>query len=115
MTTEQDYWEALQAGICVKCADGDGRGGCRIAAGRDCAMKTHLPQILEAVNSVYSSSIAPYEEQLRKKVCGVCTHQSADGTCRLRTDVECALDRYFPLIVQVLEETQLKHRLGRPP
>jgi hypothetical protein len=111
MTTEQEYWDALQAKICARCADGNGEGGCLIAPGRTCALKTHLPQILEAVNSVYSSSIAPYEEQLRKKVCGVCTVAAADGSCRLRDDVECALDRYFPLIVQVLEETQLRHRL----
>jgi hypothetical protein len=25
--------------------------------------------------------------------------------------VACALDRYFPMIVEVIEETQLKHRL----
>lgn len=111
MTTEQEYWDALQSKICVRCADGNGVGGCLIAPGHACALKTYLPQILEAVNSVYSSSIAPYEEQLRKKVCGVCTQAAADGACHLRDDVECALDRYFPLIVQVLEETQLRKRL----
>lgn len=111
MPTEQEYWEALQARICVKCADGDGDGGCRIASDRTCAIRTHFPRIIESVNSVYSASIEPYEEQLRKRVCGVCEHQSAEGTCHLRNDVECALDRYFPLIVQVIEETQLKKRL----
>jgi hypothetical protein len=29
----------------------------------------------------------------------------------MRDETECALDRYFPLIVQVIEETQLKKRL----
>jgi hypothetical protein len=112
MPTEQEYWEALQAKICAKCIDGDGHGECRIAAGRECALKTYFPQILDAVNSVYSPSIEPYEEQLRAKVCGVCVHQSAGGTCHVRESVECALDRYFPMIVQVVEETQLKKRLN---
>jgi hypothetical protein len=112
MTSAEEYWEALQSRICSKCADGNGQGGCMIAPGRTCALKTFLPQILEAVNAVYSSSIAPYEEQLRKKVCGRCAESKADGSCAIRDDVECALDRYFPLIVQVLEETQLKKRFG---
>jgi hypothetical protein len=112
MVTEEEYWEALQAKICVKCADGDGQGGCQIGEGKDCALKMYLPRILEVVNSVYSASIEPYEEQLRTRVCGHCVHQSADGSCHLRHDIDCALDRYYPLIVQVIEETQLKKRLG---
>ena len=111
MPTELEYWEALQAKICSKCADGDGRGGCMIAQGRECALRVYFPQILDAINAVYSPSIEPYEEQLRRRVCGVCSHQTADGTCRLRNDVECALDRYFPLVVQVIEDTQLRKRL----
>jgi hypothetical protein len=111
MPTEQEYWEALQARICTRCADGDGVGGCRIAPGRTCAIETHFPRIIASVNSVYSPSIEPYEEQLRKRVCGVCKEQAADGTCQLRDTIDCALDRYFPLIVQVIEETQLKKRL----
>ena len=91
--------------------DGDGTGACRIAPGGDCAMKTHFPQIIETVNSVFSPSIKPYVDQLRKNVCAVCTGQSSEGACHLRDDTECALDRYFPLIVQVIEETQLKKRL----
>jgi biotin carboxylase len=111
MPTSEEYWEALQRKICVKCVDGDGSGSCLIAPGSDCAMKTHFPQIIETVNSVFSPSVEPYVEQLRKKVCAVCTGQSSEGSCRLRSETDCALDRYFPLIVQVIEETQLKKRL----
>ena len=111
MPTNEEYWAALQQKICAKCVDGDGGGGCRIAPGHECAVKTHFPQIIESVNSVFSQSVEPYVEQLRKKVCAVCTSQSSEGACRLRDETECALDRYFPLIVQVIEETQLKKRL----
>jgi hypothetical protein len=111
MTTEVEYWEAIEKRICAKCVDGDGLGECRIGDGRECALRTSFPQIIEAINAAFSSSIEPYEEQLREKVCRVCTHQSGDGSCRLRDDVACALDRYFPMIVEVIEETQLKRRL----
>lgn len=103
MPTEDQYWEALQARICSKCVDGDGAGGCRVSGG-DCALKQHLPNIIGAVSAVYSTSVDLYLEQLRSKVCRECTHQSADGACSLRDNVDCALDRYFPLIVEVIEE-----------
>ena len=111
MPTSEEYWAALQQKICAKCVDGDGSGACLIAPGRDCALKTHFPRIIETVNSVFSSSVEPYVELLRKNVCTVCTDRSPEGECRLRNETECALDRYFPLIVQVIEETQLKKRL----
>jgi len=111
MPTDEEYWGALQEKICAKCVDGDGKGNCLIAHSRDCALKTHFPQIIETVNAVFSPSVEPYIEKLRKNVCAVCTAQSPDGVCRQRDEVECALDRYFPLIVQVIEETQLKKRL----
>ncbi len=112
MPTNDEYWTALEKRICAKCVDGGGDGSCRIAPGRDCAVRAHFPQIIEVVNSVFSSSVEPYVEQLRKKVCAVCTEQSTGGACALRNETECALDRYFPLIVQVIEETQLKKRLS---
>jgi hypothetical protein len=62
---------------------------------------------------MYSHSLAPYEELLRNRVCGLCVHESASDDCKLRTAGRCALDRYLPLVVQVIEDTQLRHRLYR--
>ncbi|MBX2990184.1 MAG: hypothetical protein KF749_03340 [Bacteroidetes bacterium] len=112
MPTREEYWEAFQARICVRCLDGSGDGHCRIAGDGFCAMKEYLPAVIEAVNSVYSHSIIPYEEQLRRHVCGSCKHQSSNGSCSLREEVDCALDRYFPLIVEVIEETQKRSHIA---
>jgi hypothetical protein len=111
MPTSDEYWAALQAKICVKCVDGNGSGACLIAPGRDCALRTHFDKIIAAVNAVYSHSVTPYVDELRKNVCASCAGQTPGGSCSLRDETECALDRYFPLIVQVIEETQLKKRL----
>ena len=73
MATQEEYWHALQTSICSKCLDGDGEGNCRITGDGFCAMKAYFPRILETVNSVYSHSIVPYEEQLRNHVCAACT------------------------------------------
>ena len=109
MPTPEEYLEALEGAICKRCVDGDGSGAC-LVSGDACAVKKYLPQILEVVGSTYSTSIDAYEAQLRSRVCGHCTYQSANGLCDLRNSVECALDRYFPLIVQVVEETQVRER-----
>ena len=111
MVSEEEYWDALQSRVCRTCFEADAKGICHISGGSACAIKVHLKKILEVVNSVYSPSIEPYEEALRKKVCAHCTSQSPDGSCNLRQESHCALDRYFPIIVQVIEETQLKKRL----
>ena len=112
MLAPEKYWEALQSKICTKCVDGNGKGECLVAGTESCMLKTHFPLVLSAVNSVYSPSIEPYEEQLRKSVCVQCASQSREGVCSQRENVACALDRYFPLIVEVIEDTQLRHRLG---
>lgn len=108
MPTQEEFWQELQAKVCVKCLDGDGQGNCRIAGSGFCAMKTYFPHIVDVVQSVKSDSIVPYEEQLRKRICGACESQSLQGFCVLRDEVECALDRYFPLIVEVIEESQIR-------
>lgn len=107
MPSEEEYWGALEAAICRKCVDGAGSGACLISRGT-CALKTHLTQILQVVDSTYSTSIDDYEVRLRSVVCSNCTEQSREGTCVLRDTVECALDRYFSLIVQVIEETRMR-------
>lgn len=114
MPTYDEYWEAVQEKVCVKCLDGDGRGGCRIGKDEVCALKSYFPAVIDVVNSVYSHSIIPYEEELRRRVCTVCRHQSVNGVCHLREQVECALDRYFPLLVEVIEETQRRAQQVAP-
>jgi len=113
MPSEQQYWEMIEQAVCRKCVDSDGKGDCLLSRERECAVKHYFPQILEVVNATYSTSIGPYEDQLRSKICGVCVHQSKTGECSIRNDVECALDRYFPLIVQVIEGGQLRERFKR--
>jgi hypothetical protein len=111
MPTDEEYWQMLQARVCSKCLDGDGQGNCRLAHDGFCALKTYFPKIVEVINCVYSDSMIPYEEQLRLRVCHDCKHENPQGQCKLREQVECALDRYFPLIVEVIEETQMRKHL----
>lgn len=114
MLTNEQYLEAILERVCPKCVDGDGKGNCRISNNAECAVKRFHSEIVEVVRSMYSNSMAPYEAALRNKVCGACIHQSSDGRCAVRNEVDCSLDRYFPLIVETIEKLEVKHRLTSP-
>jgi hypothetical protein len=99
----ENYWDALQERICRKCIDGDGRGNCRLPVDEVCSVKKFLPQIVATIVNVKSDSYDAYVHALRRNVCILCDWQREDGTCGRRTNLECALDRYFPLVIQVVE------------
>lgn len=101
--TLDDYWDAVRANVCTKCIDGDGHGNCRLTGEYACGLSVHFPRIVETVLSVEGDSMEPYIEALRKNVCAHCVHQSPDGACLFRANVDCGLDRYFPLIVEAIE------------
>jgi hypothetical protein len=100
----ENYWQAIQQRICPKCIDRDSLGNCLLSEGDDCALRTHLSQIVEAVLSVQSMMLDPYVAVLRKNVCSGCRNQSSEGTCSLRRSLDCGLDRYFPLVIEAIEE-----------
>lgn len=111
----QQYWEVLQQKICHRCLDGDSLGHCRLSASEECAVKAFLPQIIATVNGVKSDSIDDYIAALRRDVCSTCDDAGPGLRCQKRADLECALDRYFPLIVEVIESVrETQEKTGRP-
>lgn len=102
----ENYWSAVQDKICRKCIDGDGRGNCRLPAGQPCALQEFLPQIVDTVTTTRSDRFEDYVKALRKNVCAECAEQSADGVCLRRNVVECALDRYYGHVLDVVEHVR---------
>ena len=104
MENIERYWQAVRHKVCAHCIDSDGYGNCRLSGEAECGLKFHFPRIVETVLSVRSDKLGPYLEALRSNVCANCKHQSPDGTCTFRGNLDCGLDRYFPLIVEAIEE-----------
>lgn len=100
------YWDAVRRTVCRKCVDSDGHGNCRLTGEEECGLKLHFPKIVQTVLSVKSNSLELYVEALRQNVCAYCKHQSPDGRCMFRGRLDCGLDRYFPMIVEAIEEVQ---------
>ena len=113
MDDEQRFREEVLGRVCPKCIDADSHGNCLLGGGVECAVKRFIPEVVAAVRSVYSVSMEPYEAALREKVCSGCV-QSQGDKCVVRDHVECALDRYLPMIVQAVEEMDLASRFASP-
>lgn len=109
----EQYWEAVREKVCANCIDSDGFGNCRLSGIQECGIKMHFPRIVDAVLSVKSERIDTYVEVLRRIVCTECRNQSADGRCSLRDHIDCGLDRYFPLVVEAIEEVQAKLQIAQ--
>lgn len=101
----EHYWNAIRTRVCSKCIDGDRRGGCLLPADQSCALREFLPQVVQTVHALNSDSFDDYVGSLRVNVCSQCSGQKAEGLCVRRDSVECPLDRYYALVIQVIEET----------
>lgn len=97
------YWDAMRQKVCRKCIDGDRRGGCRLPAGDECSLEKFFPQIVSTVSSMRTDSFDAYVDALRKNVCEHCEHQLSGAKCPKRDALECALDRYYPVVIDVIE------------
>lgn len=106
--TLEEYWDAVSAKVCGNCIDSDGFENCRLTGEQACGLKIHFPKVVETVLSVKGDRIEPYIDALRKNVCAFCRHQSPNGTCSFRRNLDCGLDRYFPLVVNTIEDVRVR-------
>lgn len=96
-------WDSIQHRVCPKCIDGNRKGDCLLLAGETCALKESFNEIVSAVSGVRSDRYEDYVVAIRSGICANCVHQDADGVCRKRNHLECALDRYLPLVIDVID------------
>ena len=103
MKNADQLWDTVQQRVCSHCIDSSAKGACRLPADQECGLRRHFSSIVTTVLAVHSDSLGPYVNALREHVCSLCDHQTLDGQCVVRNEVECGLDRYFPMIVEVIE------------
>lgn len=106
----QDYLDAIRRRVCSVCIDGifEREGEfvrCGLPADRTCPIERHLPRVIEVIESIESPWMEDYVELLRKKVCTEC-EQTVEGTCDFRLKADCALDTYFMLVAEAIEEVR---------
>ena len=102
------YWNDIQKKICHKCIDGDRRGNCLLPAEETCPLRFHLNEIVTTIANTKADTYQAYLNSLRRNVCILCDHQQEDGSCKKRNELECALDRYYPLVVMIVEDVRMR-------
>ncbi len=100
----ENHWQEVRTRICHKCMDGDSHGNCRLPVGETCALESFFPELVDTISKVHSTSYDDYVKALRLNICRTCAHQLSDGECFKRNALECALDRYYPLLIEIVEE-----------
>jgi len=90
--------------ICRVYSDRTADGNCGLEQPSACALFRLFPQVAKAIQSVQSDEINDYIKAIRQGVCTVCNEQADDGSCEVRHQVQCSLDAYLLLIVDVIEE-----------
>ncbi len=100
-------WDQLRNRVCRTCVDGDNKGTCRLPVDEPCTLRNSLHEVVRAIGRAHSGSLEDRVDALRSNVCQTCEHQYANGTCWKRDALECALDRYFPIVVEIIESASV--------
>jgi len=100
----QKYLDALRETVCSICVDSNKEGICNLSEHEICAIENHLEEIVQLVHNTEVDYYDKYYELLREKICVSC--REGNGKCIIRDDANCALDRYFPIIVETIRKVE---------
>jgi len=101
----QVYEKAILQRLESACVDRTKDSECRHDPALECAVRSHMQEIVAAVQGVHADRIDEYVERIREQVCSSCQFVESDGSCEVRRRVDCCLDRYLVLVVEAVEET----------
>ncbi len=93
----------LREKICPSCVRFTSQGDCSLPEERPCTLFSNLEEIVNTVRGAHSKRIDPYVDLLRDQVCASCHFEDDHGSCPCRDQVDCALDTYYPLVVETIE------------
>ena len=96
------YLEAIKEKVCKHCIDAGGEGDCRIGDDKVCTIESNYDRIVQAILKTHSDRYEDYVAALRENICENCTY-GAPENCDDRNQVECPLDRYYPMVVDAIE------------
>jgi len=93
----------LRRRVCSICVNRNPDGSCDLDARHECMLFERLPSIAETISRIRSKNMEPYVTAVRETVCAECFHQRLDGSCPVREEHRCALDRHMVPVVGAIE------------
>ena len=102
----------LRERVCRVCVWQLADGSCGLPKDRKCPVFHNLDRLIEIVDARDADLIDVYVNGVRELICANCTLGSAEH-CVRRDHLECALDLYLSLAIEVIED-ELQLRRNRP-
>ena len=102
----------LRERICPVCVWQLANGACGLPAERKCPIFANLDKLIDIVDSTHDDLIDVYVNRTRQHICANCVMGNPEH-CVRRDELECALDLYLSLAIEVIEE-QLQLGRTRP-
>jgi hypothetical protein len=106
----QEYLDEIRQQVCSRCIERPPGGPPCAPLGKRCGIELNLQRLVEAVQSVNSTSLDPYIAVYHAHVCTHCTN-------RPTSQCPCPLDYLLPLAVEAIETVNERRQLAaeRPP
>lgn len=101
------YFNALKENICCLCVDSDDRGSCTLREDEHCAIQLFLADIVAVAQKSDTNDTEKFKRALNEKICANCKAAENGEFCYLREDANCALDRYFPKIMETIHKVDV--------
>ena len=95
--------QRIRDNVCRACIYETAGHGCSLGPGV-CPILSRLDQVIDVVRTTKADTIDPYVERLREVVCANCDNQNPAGHCKMRQHADCALDDYFVMVVDLVEQ-----------
>jgi hypothetical protein len=92
-------WESVRMGVCRRCIDGDAMGECRLPNDEVCPLEVNFEAISKTIAAANKYSLESIARDVRGSVCPRCVYGTSER-CAKRDSLECALERYMPVIVE---------------
>lgn len=106
-TELDEYLAEIREEVCSRCIERPPGGPPCAPLGKACGIEMHLPELIESIHQVHSSSIAPYLDRNRAEICASCAFLHS-SIC------PCPMDYLSVLLVEAVEEVD-RRRGAAPP
>lgn len=100
----EKYIKAIENNICKMCIDSDNEGNCVLTDEERCAVEMYLPEIIRIVHEINNDNYPEHYAKFKSEVCKDCKARDDKGFCYLKDDSNCALDRYYSVIVETIKK-----------
>lgn len=110
MNAYRAYEDKVRAEVCSRCVDVGEDSKCHSKDPEGCGIFRFLPELVDIAWNLREGKTEDYQRAVREAVCFHCANQDVRGNCAVRLCLDCALDRYLPLVMEALDLIRERER-----